>query len=98
MMRVRQMINTNGYAVMNHFIMTDGNKKILQSYDSIVAVVDRNAEGSNILTLGKDWDYSRTTMKYVHQFIKQTLGWNITADGLRKAIKNKDINYDNELV
>lgn len=97
MMKVKQMINNNGYAVMNHFIITDGNKKILQSYDSIVAVVDRDAEGSNILTLGRDWDYSRTTMKYIHQFLYQTLGWDISAQGLRIAIKNKDINYDSTL-
>lgn len=94
MIRVKQMINNNGYAVMNHFIIVEGNKRILQSYDSIVAIVDRDAEGSDLLTLGRDWDYSRTTMKYVHQFLQQTLGWDITAEGLRKAIKNEDINYD----
>lgn len=97
-MRVRQMRNThNGNSVMNHFIITDGNRTILQSYNSIVAIVDHSAEGSKILTLGRDWDYSRTTMKYLHQFIKSTLGWDITAQGLRKAIDNKDIEYDSML-
>lgn len=96
--RVKQMINSKGYSVMNHFIITDGNKKILQSYDSIVAVVDRSAEGSSRLVLGKHWDYSRTTMKYLNQFIRQTLGWNTNAQSLRKAIANNEVDYDNEMV
>jgi hypothetical protein len=98
MMRVRQLTNRhNGNAVMNHFVITDGNRTILQSYDSIVAIVDYNEQGAKRLTLGRDWDYSRTTMKYLNQFIKTTLGWDVTAQGLRKAISNKDIEYDYNL-
>lgn len=97
-MRVRQMTNNyNGNSVMNHFIITDGNKTILQSYDSIVAIVDKDKLGLKSLTLGRDWDYSRTTMKYVHQFLEQTLGWNVTARKLRQLIDDGEIHYDSAL-
>jgi len=40
----------------------------LQSYQSIVARYDKD---SKIVKLGYDWDYSKTTMKYVKRFIKE---------------------------
>lgn len=40
----------------------------LQSYKSIVAKYDKETK---IIYLGYDWDYSRTTMKYVKRFIKE---------------------------
>ena len=52
----------------------------LQSYKSIVAKYDK--ETKNIY-LGYDWDYSRTTMKYVKMFIGQCSG-----AGTKFAIKD----------
>ena len=43
----------------------------LQSYRSIVAKYDKETK---IVYLGYDWDYSRTTMKYVKKFIGQCSG------------------------
>ncbi len=45
-------------------INADGNQ-VLQSYESRVAI--KYADGS--IELGNDWDYGRTTMKYVGQFL-----------------------------
>ena len=45
-------------------IIADGNQ-VLQSYDSTVAVI--YADGKR--ELGKDWDRSKTTMKYVNHFL-----------------------------
>lgn len=54
----------NFYGVKNQFLIDDGSSKILQSYASKVAEIS----GDNIL-LYNDWDYSRTTLKYVVKFI-----------------------------
>ena len=59
-----------------------------QSYDSIVAFIDYE---SNQTYLGKNWDYSRTTMKYLGQW----LGKN--AKEIRNAIKNGTYIIDEEL-
>ena len=40
-----------------------------QSYDSVVAFKPNNSEEK--IRVGVDWDYSRTTMKYVGQFLDQ---------------------------
>ena len=48
----------------NQVIMQAGNKEIFQSYDSIIAI----RENGKIL-FSNHWDYSRTTMKYLGQFL-----------------------------
>jgi hypothetical protein len=40
----------------------------LQSYSTVVARYNKDSKSIN---LGYDWDYSRTTMKYVKRFIKE---------------------------
>ena len=40
-----------------------------QSYDSVVAFKPNSSEEK--IRVGVDWDYSRTTMKYVGQFLGQ---------------------------
>ena len=60
-----------------------------QSYDSVVAFKPNSSEEK--IRVGVDWDYSRTTMKYVGQF----LGQNTTKT--RKDIKNEIILVDYDL-
>ena len=57
-MKIKQFYNKN------QFIITDTKKFVFQSYDSTIAVV----EGQK-LTLGKDWDYSITTLKHLYKFM-----------------------------
>ena len=45
-------------------IYAEGNE-VLQSFDSRVAIIYTDGK----IELGMDWDYSRTTMKYVGQFL-----------------------------
>jgi len=59
-MKVKQFYNKN------QFIITDTKKFVFQSYDSTIAVV----EGQK-LTLGKDWDYSITTLKHLYKFMHE---------------------------
>lgn len=51
-----------------------------------------------VLTLGRDWDYSRTTMKYLHQFLEENLPkHNVSPDVLRKRIDTKEVRYNENL-
>ena len=58
-MKVQQFYNKN------QFIITDGAKKVFQSYDSTIAKIDANG----VLTLGEDWNYSNTTRKHFYLFL-----------------------------
>ena len=60
-----------------------------QSYDSVVAFKPNNSEEK--IRVGADWDYSRTTMKYVGQFLGQN-----TAK-TRRGIKDDVILVDYDL-
>ena len=60
-----------------------------QSYDSVVAFKPSNREEK--IRVGIDWDYSRTTMKYVGQFLGQN-----TAK-TRRDIKDEVILVDYDL-
>lgn len=50
----------------NQFIITGGDAIVtFQSYNSIIAKIDKKGT----LTLGDDWDYSKTTLKHLYLFI-----------------------------
>lgn len=94
MMKVRNMISArSGREVANQFIIEDDTRVVFQSYDSTIAIIDRTKSAES-LTLGRDWDYSVTTMKYLYQFLYQFLGWSVNKKAIEKAIDNKDICYD----
>lgn len=71
---------SNAFGVPNQFVIEDGNKTIFQSYNSIIVVIEnQEVEGSDghkftckRVTLGKDWNYSRTTSKYRSKFLNET--------------------------
>ena len=97
-MKVKNMISDrSGREVANQFVLTGDNKVVFQSYQSIICVIDYTKEGAEKITLGRDWDYSNTTMKYLHKFLRDYLCMNTNANGLRTAIKNKDISYNPNL-
>lgn len=54
------------FGAKNQFLITDGNKRMFQSYNSIIAIID--SEGK--ITLDEStWDYSKTTGKYRNKFL-----------------------------
>lgn len=59
-MYIRQFYNKN------QFIMNDEKKIVFQSYDSIIAVIDKK---SGKVVFGKDWDFSKTTRKHLYMFL-----------------------------
>lgn len=67
-MRVQNMRSDKGNVIANQFIIEDGEKICFQSYDSMIVTINHN---TNTITIGKDWDYSRTTGKYRNMFLSQ---------------------------
>ena len=88
--KVERLINSNGNPVANHFsvVDTDG-VKYLQSYQSTVVKLDTDGA----VTLGADWDYSATTLKYV----KYWLGISDTVKQMRKRIADGQYTLDTNL-
>lgn len=83
----------------NQYVFGDNNKKSFQSYDSIIAVIEKVNSRKPKLTLGKNWDYSKTTTKYLYQFLRTYFGWeNPSKKSIETAIKNKEITYNENLV
>ena len=78
------------FKVKNQFIIRGGNKIIFQSYDSTIAAVDNGS-----ITLGTDWDYSRTTLKYLYAFLDEQARYIVNAE--LKSVINSIFLYTNLL-
>ena len=63
---VRNYYNSNGNLVPNHFIITTPKGVYFQSYQSVVAKIDKN----NKVIVSSYWDYSQTTRKYLYNFLR----------------------------
>lgn len=86
------------FRVKNQFRIFGENKNILQSYNSTVVVLENDK-----IILGRNWDYSTTTIKYVYEFLEEFTSisfWNISnkREYIRKLIENGTIIYDEKLV
>lgn len=102
MLKVKNMVSaSSGREVANQFVITNyddfNNTVTFQSYNSTICVVDFNKQGAERLTLGRHWDYSRTTSKYLYQFLREYFGLSANKKSLETAIKNQDITYDENL-
>lgn len=71
----------------NQFLFYVDGKVFLQSYDSVVAC--KSVGESPILY--KDWDYSRTTMKYVGRFLSDVFNEHITKKDIDKMVKEGEV-------
>lgn len=85
-MRVEN-IEKNGKKVANQFVITDGNKITFQSYNSMIATVDRETKK---IVLGANWDYSNTTTRHRNYFFEYYVGLDClaTTKGILEALKN----------
>ena len=77
----------------NQFIFYVEDKTYLQSYDSVVAC---KSDGEAPI-LYKDWDYSRTTMKYVNKFLSEVFKKHITKKDVDKMVKECKIIIKNDV-
>lgn len=70
----------------------------LQSYESLVVKIQNGI----IITLGRDWNYKKTTPKYVYLFLEKYANINFYGisnkrDYVRKMIEKGEINYDENM-
>ena len=70
---VANLINENGRSVANQFVIIENDGTIaFQSYASRVCEIRGKGMGfDNVVVFGRDWDYSRTTMKHLISFLRQ---------------------------
>ena len=66
-MKVSNFTSNNGNKIANQFLIREKNKKIFQSYDSIIAIKDYKTGKTTLDEYY--WDYSVTTGKYRNQFL-----------------------------
>ena len=60
-----------------------------QSYDSVIAKLHLNSKGDWAIYLdSKDWDYSRTTLKYLRVFLKEYIRFDGYTSDIRTKIKS----------
>lgn len=95
-MKVRNLEGKSGRAVPNQFVINEGRKTWFQSYDSVIIEIDREYQK---ITVGRDWDYSITTMKYLKIFLKEELWWSDEAVlEFKKKLKKAQSSGNNEFV
>ena len=80
-------MRVNQFKAKNQFVIRDNGNEYLQSYDSIIVKRDKN----NKITLGQDWDYSKTTGKYRNLYLGET------KKETEAKIKNGEYKIDNTL-
>jgi len=88
--QVNQMCSPRtGNPVPNQFKIHTKKGVYFQSYSTIIAF--KPNEGK--LKLDKNyWDYSRTTSKYLHKFLRyQMVNFSVSKNDILKAIKDKEI-------
>ena len=94
--KVGNLLSRNtGRAIANQFIIVTDDGYYMQSYDSVVVHYNRR---DNVLTLGYDWNYSKTTLKYVEQFIDEyTTYGKMTKAEIQQAINENVFLYDEDM-
>lgn len=73
-MKVYNLEGQSGRAVVNQFVIKDGDRKVFQSYDSTIVEVKWYTDFCEV-NIGYDWDYSRTTSKYFKIFLMDEVGF-----------------------
>ena len=83
-MIISNLINKQGNAVKNQFIITEDNKITFQSYNSKIV-----AREGTWITFYPDYNYSITTAKYRNKFLSDMLGVEIKTADVERMIQEK---------
>lgn len=96
--KVSNIISPNsGRGVANQFSIDTNDACFFQSYDSLCARWD-----GEVLTLGRHWDYSNTTRRWLYEWLRDhgvayRLGFDLNSKGITKAIEQGIIRYDEDM-
>ena len=82
-MKVKNMEGRSGRPVPNQIEIKDGTRRIFQNYDSTIAIT----EGGKVILDRNKWDYSRTTCRYLAQFLGSPMA------EIRKKIHSGEISF-----
>lgn len=100
---ITNLINAKGNATVNQFVIYEENivtkKPVIafQSYQSRVCEISPNGGlgFEKVVRFGKDWDYSKTTMKHLCEFLRQNdCGVLASAKDIREGIDRGHARYD----
>tara|TARA_R110002050_G_scaffold131677_1_gene253531 strand:+ start:162 stop:455 length:294 start_codon:yes stop_codon:yes gene_type:complete len=94
-MKVTQLKSPrSGNEVPNQFEIFDGRKVFFQSYNSMICKIDK---AKNTVYLDTNyWDYSRTTIKYLKEFLYLNAYYGtLSTDDIKAKIKTKEIRLTN---
>lgn len=69
-MKVQNMTSSRGNKIANQFIISGDDAQYFQSYNSIIAKIER--ETGKVTLDSYYWDYSVTTGKYRNMFLGET--------------------------
>jgi hypothetical protein len=69
-MRVMNLESAKGNKIPNQFTIHNEGVSYFQSYNSLIAKYTC-VDGNMVLTLGSDWDYSVTTLKYLYIWLDE---------------------------
>ena len=78
------MKTRGGNTALNQFIIETDDAVTFQSYQSTIAVKKRGTP----LQLGEKWNCSRTTLKYLKEFIYLQTGEYVTKKDIEKNLAN----------
>ena len=96
MLKIYNLEGQSGKPVVNQFVIEDGSKTWFQSYDSIIIEIDRESQK---MTVGRDWDYSRTTTKYLKIFLNEEMAWSSKeVEEFKKKLRKAQSSGNNEFV
>ena len=82
---VTNLINSNGRAVANQFVITDGTKTVFQSYNSDIVMIDSSKK---TLKFGSDYKNSTTTIKHRNKFLSDYFNTSVDTKMVDKAVKD----------
>lgn len=112
-MKVEQYKALNQFHIYSDIMYEQENGEqvdILQSYDSsVVKIITTDYDNSygactdRTITLGRDWDYSKTTQKYVYMFLEEYGNVYFTPNNTKKTqvqnmIEQHKIIYDKKMI
>lgn len=90
-MIVRNVISVrSNRAVANQFIIKTDKATYFQSYNSLIAKIDKT---SGSVTISSRWDYSNTTRKYFYQFLDSYGYEGMNKAKVEKYIKEGEFKY-----
>lgn len=100
-MKISNLVNERGNRVANQFVIEneENNTVAFQSYNSMVCEVRPASIGfEKVVVFGKDWDYSRTTIKHLGNFLKQNnLEYLAGAKNIREALERGYARYNESI-